>query len=129
MSTIGSDFSAVDDFDEQWSFLETDKEQRTAMVQAIARRIINPRGGNPWDTEYGTDIKQYIADSETPERAADALAAEVLKDERVQSSAVRIDSSVKNRWLVFVSFVTNENIRYEFTLAVTDVTVEILNGV
>lgn len=129
MSTLGSDFSAVEDFDENWTFLETDKEQRTALVQAIARRIINPRGGNPWDPQYATDIKQYVADSETPERAADALAAEVLKDERVQSSAVRIDSSVKNRWIVYVSFVSNENITYDFTLSVTDVTVEILNGV
>lgn len=129
MSNLGSDFSAVEDFDENWTFLETDKEKRTALVQAIARRIINPRGGNPWDPEYATDIKQYIADSETPERAADSLAAEVLKDERVQSSSVRIDSSVKNRWLVFVGFVSNENIRYNFTLAVSDVSVEILNGV
>lgn len=59
---------------------------------ALARRLITPRGALTYDPSYGTDIRAYVNAGMTAQRFAQIasdVAAEVLKDFRLQ--AVDVD--------------------------------------
>lgn len=60
--------------------------------EALARRLMTPRGGLEYDLDYGTDIRGRLNDSLTNDELADlqgSVEAEVLKDPRVLDVDVR----------------------------------------
>lgn len=60
---------------------------------ALARRLITPRGGLLYDPSYGTDIRAYVNAGFTASKLAQLaseIETEVLKDARVASAAVAV---------------------------------------
>lgn len=123
MADLGIDFACIGDI----SPALTAVAGRTALIQAIARRFITPRGGLFYARDYGFDTRQFLSGvTSSPSVIAAGVVAEAEKDERVdQANAV-------------VTFIGERlNIRLEiadgfgpftFVLSVSKVTVEILKG-
>jgi hypothetical protein len=67
---------------------------RTALAQALYRRLSTEVGGLWYDNEYGYDITRYINTAQSPTRSpgmiAQAINAECLKDERVLDCATKV---------------------------------------
>ena len=80
MSNLGTDFSCVDDLDPNLSSIDG----RIGLGQAAARRISTARTTLFYDNEYGTDVRSQLNERHREEITAQAVEAEVLKDERVQ---------------------------------------------
>jgi hypothetical protein len=64
-----------------------------AVLLAVARRFLTPRGALDYDPDFGLDVRDWLSAALDP-READALgrqlAAEAEKDERVRSAAVAV---------------------------------------
>lgn len=78
----GRDLAGVSDIDELFIEVEGDD----AMVQALARRLITPRGTLIDDDDYGMDLRSYLSRKLTePELAAlpSSVANELRKDDAV----------------------------------------------
>jgi phage baseplate assembly protein W len=63
---------------------------------ALARRLITPRGGLLYDPSYGTDIRAYMNAGFTPSKLAQLaseIEAEVLKDSRVATAVVAVQTT------------------------------------
>ena len=129
--SYGTDISCVDDFDAQLTLAD----DNLALAQAIARRLITPRGaGILWgDREYGTDVRRWIGTcdpvAQLPTISA-AVRAEALKDERVNDCIVEVtfDEDLSTISIKFLIQPYPANSPFEFTLAIDAVTVEILMG-
>lgn len=81
MADFGTDLSSFPDVD--WSARPTAGPQ--VVAEAVARRLITPRGQLIGDPDYGMDVRQWIGDSSlsTTSMAA-AVETEAEKDERVE---------------------------------------------
>ena len=86
LSVYGSDFSAVEDLDFGLTFLDGDVGTRKALVQAVARRFLTPRGGWFPNRTYGFDLRSLLADTLPRGAAESAVAAEGRKDGRIRTS-------------------------------------------
>ncbi len=89
MADLGSDFSCL--FDSPPDMAEV--TGRTCLIQAVARRIITPRGTLIDDPNYGFDLTQYVNDDIDGAdliRIQDGVRAECLKDERVSDAEVTL---------------------------------------
>jgi len=90
---LGRDFSALPDLS-----LSVQSGARN-LAEALARRLITPRGGLFYDPSYGTDIREFINsedDDETRFEMTTRISAEIDKDERVLSSSVEIGENISN---------------------------------
>lgn len=89
---IGADVSCVSGLDPLFTLVTG----RTALGQAIARRLQTPRGTLAWigDTaDYGDDVRQHLGDDLTPRLAsliASRVEAEALADERVRAATATV---------------------------------------
>ena len=103
---------------------------RTALVQALARRITTQAGTLAWigdDTEYGHDVREYLGDEAAPRAAfvvSSRVERELLKDERVK--AARVTASLTSGSLVIVAQVSDADGPFRFTLAIAGVTISLL---
>lgn len=103
---------------------------RTALVQALARRITTERGTLAWigdDPEYGDDVRASLGDDiETRQSfvVATRVERELLRDERVRGA--RVAASIASGRLVINAQVSDAAGPFRFTLAVTAVSVETL---
>lgn len=89
MTDYGHDLSCVEDLDDEM----TEIDGRMVLGQAIARRLITPRGGLIDDPNYGTDVRGYLnddVDNATIQRLASEIAAEAIKDEQVLSATATV---------------------------------------
>lgn len=84
---FGSDFSAVDDIDANFSLAPT---SRTAFIQAMLRRISTPRGALFYAPDYGTDIGAYVNTAKDPRQLEQIIESELLNDERVQDARATV---------------------------------------
>lgn len=126
---FGSDFAGYIDLDATMKFLEGEVPERTAYAHAIARRLTTPRGGNPWDPSYGTDLRQFIADPIPLSQAENMIESECRKDERtVDARASIVASADGGTWTVRIICTAINGLAYPLTIQVTAVTVELLNG-
>lgn len=82
----GSDFRGVDDIDFGLSAVDG----REALIEAIARRYLSPRGGHRYARDYGLDLRNYLADTAPLAVAQSAIAAEARKDERIRTASAVI---------------------------------------
>lgn len=60
---------------------------------AIARRLVTPRGGLFYDPNYGLDVRNFVNAGFTPQQLAQVqgdITAEVAKDERIENPVVTV---------------------------------------
>jgi hypothetical protein len=91
-ANIGADINCVSGLDPLFTLVTG----RTALAQAIARRLQTPRGTLAWigDTaDYGYDVRQHLGDDLTPRLQsliASRVEAEALADERVRAATATV---------------------------------------
>jgi phage baseplate assembly protein W len=124
----GLDLACTDD-------LTNDMAEVTGLAnvaQALYRRIITTRGALIDDPAYGFAISNLVDDSQTARQAAviaSSIDAEFEKDERVLSSTTegRFERDKGAAWrYIAASVVTTADGPFQLVLAVSQVTVEIL---
>lgn len=128
--SFGSDFSGIDDIDQFWTFLEGEEAEVTACIQAVARRYMVPRGGNPWDNGYGYDLRLLVGSSADPAIAETQISAEARKEERIAECIAKVTVSGPTSgetWTIVIKCTMDNGLTFTLTLAVTAVTVVLLN--
>lgn len=129
---FGSDFSAVDDLDSNWTFLEGDASEAHALGQSFARRFSTPRGAlsNLGDPSYGEDLRAAIGSTDDPNQMIQRIEAEGKKDRRVRTCTATINVlGPKNSQIWHVQFRgTTATGPFRLTLAVSAVTVQLLSA-
>lgn len=121
----GSDFAGIEDIDANWTFLEGDKPEQTALIQAVARRFVTPRGGNPWDQGYGYDLRLLVGSSIEPSIAETQISQEARKDERIAECRATV-VAVGEKWTVVIRCTPEDGDVFSLTLEVTKVTVSLI---
>jgi phage baseplate assembly protein W len=99
--------------------------------EAIARRLSTPRGGLFYAPNYGTDIRDRLNDSVTSDSIGQiqaAVEAEALKDDRVLSAACVANYTFATNTLTLQLQLATASGPYRLVLAVTNVSVTLLNG-
>lgn len=140
---LGSDLSCVRDLTAQMA----EVSGRRCLAEALARRLITPRGALFYDKNYGYDVTAFLGADVSPQdvhRIEASVTAEFQKDERVTSASVRaqfvaptqVDAArsgiVSNPLpgtagvLVLSATITDAQGPFKLVLAATAVTVEIL---
>jgi len=130
-SNLGTDINTpitngVPDLDPMFTLVSG----RTALVQALARRLTTKHGMLEWigdDPEYGHDVREYLGEDVGPRAEfviASRVQAECLKDERVR--AAQVTPTLTAGRLSLAVRITDAEGPFRFTLAVSDVSVELL---
>lgn len=94
---------------------------------AIARRLITPRGGLVYDPAYGTDVRAYLSAGMTAAqvaRLASEIQAEVNKDPRVGGADVSL--AIAGTTMLITVLVDLAQGPFELVFRVTGLTVELL---
>lgn len=123
---LGSDIHCVSGLDPLFTIVDG----RTALAEAIARRLSTPRGTLAWigdDPDYGYDLRQHLADDLTPQALAaigPRVEAEALADERVR--AARATATLVGGVLRVALALTDAAGPFRFTLSVDAVNVTVL---
>lgn len=126
MADLGTDFACIKDFSPDLALATG----RACLAQAIARRLITPRGGLIDDPNYGYDLTQFVNDDlDVPDlaRIEANTVAECNKDERVSSTTVKLTLAASGLLIVTVSLEDSAG-PFSLVLSVTDVTIQILAG-
>lgn len=103
---------------------------RVALAQALARRLTTKHGTLEWindNPEYGHDVREYLGEDVGPRAEfviASRVQAECLKDERVR--AAQVTPTLAAGRLSLAVRITDAEGPFRFTLAVSDVSVELL---
>lgn len=123
MADLGTDVSCVFDATPNMAMVSG----RRCLAEAVARRLITPRGRLIGSPNYGFDLTQYLNDDLTAGdliRIAAGATSEVKNDERVLAAMV----SIALAFGVMTVKVLLEDASGPFTLvlSISDVTVEIL---
>lgn len=125
MVDFGKDFSAIPDL----SFEQ--KNGLANLSEAIARRLVTPRGGLFYDSSYGFDIRRYLNETWTDAIAYEftrLVQEEILKDERIVDCEVFVDATniLATRTLQVIVEASYGSADFKLVLDVNDVTVEVL---
>ena len=125
MTDYGTALSCVDDIDPESRTVSGNR----VVAEALARRLMTPRGRLIGYPDYGFDLTQFANADLSPRELAGVRAgivAECLKDQRVVG--VTVDLVLDNEGLLTVTIVV-EGSQGPFTLvlAVSSVTVELLS--
>lgn len=121
----GVDLFGVDDLDPMFS----EVSDALGMAQALARRLITPRGALIDDPNYGYDLraKLNIAVSTGGRFAISAgVKAELTKDERVDDAQVSVDFSLATSTLRVTAVVFGAFGPFQLTLSIDAVSAPIL---
>lgn len=120
----GQDLDCTTDIDE--NLLEVDPSSKTAVAQALLRRLSCPRGRLPDDPDYGFDLRGMLSrgtDTNVLRDLAGQIKAEVLKDDRVDGADVTTTYSAQTVTLevtIWIAAVDPRLGTFALTLAVTD---------
>ncbi len=126
---FGTDLWCVEDLDEMGAEVAGTK----VLQQALARRLMTPRGRLIDDESYGIDIREYLSDhldATTLVRVQAAVRAECLKDPRVLTANIKATVTGALSAQTMELIVDGESVEgpYALVLAVTSVTVALLKG-
>lgn len=124
-ASYGQDLSCVDDLDDGM----TEVSGRLCLGQAIARRLITPRGGLIDDENYGFNVTGYLnddVDAATLALIQAGVEGEAVKDERVISATATV--TFLNGALTIVLALTDGEGPFTLVLNISDVTVEVLKA-
>lgn len=122
--SYGHDLFCVTDIDP--GAIEVDG--RVLLAQALARRLITPRGGLIDDPNYGYDVTQFLNDDIQPAtitRMQGQIVAEMLKDERVLAASCQVQF-VGSQLMITIS-ITDGIGPFPLVLAISAVSVQILS--
>jgi hypothetical protein len=120
----GHDLFCIQDLDP--GMIEVDG--RVCLAQAIARRLMTPRGGLIDDTNYGYDLTAFINDDITASaigRMQGQIVAECMKDQRVVGASASVIYTAQQ--LIVTISITDGVGPFPLVLAVSAVTVQILS--
>lgn len=126
MADFGTDISAVDDLDRDFTLVSGE----TTLAQALARRLQTPRGGLFYDPDYGYDVRELLLESLTAARisqAQAAISAECVKDERVVTATAAITFNAAEESLTIEVEIETADGTFDLVLSVDNVTVELLS--
>lgn len=105
------------------------------LAEAAFRRLITERGTLLDDPNYGFAVKQFLNADMTPARKAAApglIKLEIQKDDRLVDGSVAVDITEERmpngslEWTIDASAVGVDEGPFEFSVLVSDVTVELL---
>lgn len=97
---------------------------------ALARRLVTPRGGLFYDPNYGLDVRGFVNAAFTPQQLSQVqadIAAEVSKDERVEDPQVTVVSNLQTASMAITIVCELAEGPFQFLVAVSALTVELLN--
>jgi len=95
---------------------------------ALARRLMTPRGALHYDPQYGTDVRLYLNAGMTPQQMGQVqgdIASEVSKDERIDSPTVTV-AFVGSAMSITVACVTADG-PFDFIISVNKLTASLLD--
>ena len=121
--SLGSDVSSLPDLD---PFLEI-RTGPAVLGEALARRLMTPRGSLFSDPSYGMDVRAWLHESLTPLwllGLRQAIQTEVEQDERVLCALAQL--RVKGRQLHVALEVQTAEGPFSLTLSVNELTVALL---
>lgn len=122
---LGVDISCYPDLDAGFSLVSG----RTALGQALARRLETPRGGLFYDRDYGTDVREMVNDAATSafaQQRQQQIEAEALKEERVGTATATVTYSPATSTATVKLAVDTAAGPYTFILAVTQISIALL---
>jgi hypothetical protein len=121
MADLGTDISGVMDLTPSL----TEVSGRTALIQAVARRLVTPRGALWYAPAYGFDLRQFLSGiTINPSQIASGIVDQAEQDERVAGAQASVTFS-GDRLVAKVALLDGGG-PFVFTLAVSKVTVELL---
>lgn len=123
MADLGTDLSCLEDL----SPTMAEVSGRTCLAQAVARRLLTPRGRLIYDPNYGYDLEQFLNDDLGPgdlAKIAANIQNEALKDERVLTATAAV--VVQNKALIVTLTIDDGDGPFTFVLPVSLVTVQLL---
>jgi phage baseplate assembly protein W len=115
--TLGTDFGGLLDISPAMTMVSG----RKALGQALARRLMTPRGHLFYDPDYGTDIRDYLNDSFNSYIVNSQIRNELMKDERVSDVAVSSSFNADSQTLSIQIKVTDNEGDFNLTLSVSSV--------
>lgn len=122
---LGTAIDCVTDVGARFTFVSGKK----ALANAIARRLITPRGTLSWDADYGSDVRSFLNRGST-QQARFAIGAavndECLKEERVDSCSTDVEF-VGATLLITIQIVAAQG-PFTLVLSVDSLTVTILEA-
>ncbi len=129
--TFGTDFSTfvggVMDLDPNFALIGGPR----VVAEAVARRLMTPRGGLLGTPNYGIDLRAFLNAAMTPDTIASvkaAVQAEATEDERVLSASADVTFTESTQSLrVAVQGLTAVG-PFSLVLAVSSLTVSLLTG-
>lgn len=101
------------------------------LAEALARRLLTPKGFLSFHPDYGTDLRLYVNEAMTDEvlyRAKAEARAELLQDERVDSCTATVVFDRTRESLYFTFQVTTAAGPFSFVLALSAVSVDLYLG-
>jgi len=126
MTDFGTDFSALPDL----SFVL--QSGQANLAEAIARRLMTPRGGLFYDPTYGMDLRGYLNEALTDATRYEIetlVAAECEQDERVLAATATVVEGAPNSRTIQVSIELETAAGpFRLILAVSAVAVEVLRA-
>ena len=100
-------------------------KNRTALVQALQRRLSTPRGQAQFWPSYGLNLQDYLMSKTSAPVVSSAVRGEILQDERVVQC--RVGAEISPGLITLRCAVLDENgAEYDFTLSVTEAAVELV---
>lgn len=97
---------------------------------ALARRLVTPRGGLFYDGNYGLDVRAFVNAGFTPQQLSQIqadIAAEISKDERVENPQVTVVSNTQTATMTITIVCELAEGPFQFLVAVSALTVELLS--
>lgn len=125
MATEDVDFSTFPTLDATLSPIRG----RRVLAEQVCRRLFTPRGQLTFHPEVGIDVRSYLSGELTVEQLGiirEAVRAEVLEDERVQDADVEVTADAVESSITIRLLLATEEGPFDLTVAVTDLTVELL---
>lgn len=95
MADLGEDFSGILDLMPDLSI----STGRKAYLEAIACRLVQPRGGLFYDPSYGYDIRGLLSAGVRPRVAEQAIATQAFADERTENAEASVELNEATREL------------------------------
>jgi hypothetical protein len=93
MADLGSDLYGIDDITPDLG----EVSGRLGLLQALATRLIQPRGGVHYDENNGFDTRSLLSSEVKPRGVEQSITAQLLADERVESASVTVTVNSETR--------------------------------
>jgi len=121
--SLGSDFSCVTDLDVNLAVVSG----RTALAQALCRRLMTRRAGLWYAPNYGTDLRQFLNTAPVQTSIVEQAAEnECLKDERVEDISATAEHLEARQTIQLKLRITEAGGTFDLTVLVSALTVELL---